>query len=52
MRPVLVLVSEDGWFIALAHSISVDPVTHQVYFPLQDVNGGPVLRIMKPAADQ
>ncbi|NUP08665.1 MAG: YncE family protein [Polyangiaceae bacterium] len=28
-----------------AHTVAVDPVTHRVFFPLQD---GPVLRIMKP----
>lgn len=32
-----------------AHSVSVDPATHFVYFPLQDVNGHPLLRIMRPA---
>jgi DNA-binding beta-propeller fold protein YncE len=29
-----------------AHTVSVDPRTHLVYFPLQDVNGKPALRIM------
>jgi len=29
-----------------AHTLSVDPRTHLVYFPLQDVDGHPVLRIM------
>lgn len=29
-----------------AHTVSVDPRTQLVYFPLQDVNGHPVLRIM------
>jgi DNA-binding beta-propeller fold protein YncE len=33
-----------------AHTISVDPQTHEVYLPLKNVNGRPVLRIMKPAA--
>ena len=32
-----------------AHSVSVDPKTHLVYFPLENVGGKPVLRIMKPA---
>jgi len=32
-----------------AHTVSVDPQTHFVYFPLQDLNGHPVLRIMTPA---
>jgi len=29
-----------------AHTVSADPRTHLVYFPLQDVNGRPRLRIM------
>jgi DNA-binding beta-propeller fold protein YncE len=33
-----------------AHSVSVDPTTHLVYLPLQDVRGRPVLRIMEPSA--
>ena len=32
-----------------AHSVAVDPGTHQVYLPLADVNGRPVLRILKPS---
>jgi DNA-binding beta-propeller fold protein YncE len=31
-----------------AHTVSVDPKTHLVYFPLQDIGGHPILRIMKP----
>lgn len=31
-----------------AHSVSVDPKTHMVYFPLENVGGKPILRIMKP----
>jgi DNA-binding beta-propeller fold protein YncE len=31
-----------------AHTVSVDPKSHLVYFPLENVNGKPVLRIMKP----
>jgi DNA-binding beta-propeller fold protein YncE len=31
-----------------AHTVSVDPQTHLVYFPLQNLNGRPVLRIMTP----
>lgn len=36
-----------------AHSVAVDPRTHLVYFPLQDVGGHPVLRVMsgRPPAD-
>jgi DNA-binding beta-propeller fold protein YncE len=29
-----------------AHTVAVDPRTHLVYFPLQDVDGRPTLRIM------
>lgn len=32
-----------------AHTVAVDPRTHLVYVPLQDVGGRPVLRIMAPA---
>jgi DNA-binding beta-propeller fold protein YncE len=32
-----------------AHTVSVDPRTHLVYFPIQNLKGHPVLRIMTPA---
>jgi DNA-binding beta-propeller fold protein YncE len=32
-----------------AHTVAVDPRTHLVYFPLENVNGHPLLRIMRPA---
>lgn len=32
-----------------AHTVSVDPKTHLVYFPLQNVQGRPLLRIMRPS---
>jgi len=38
----------ESFFANRAHSVSVDPKTHQVFFPLQDVDGQPILRIMKP----
>src|ERR1700677_1235091 len=31
-----------------AHTVSVDPKTHFVYFPLENIDGHPVLRIMQP----
>ena len=34
-----------------AHSVAVDPSTHRVYLPLQDVGGKPVLRILQPALE-
>jgi DNA-binding beta-propeller fold protein YncE len=33
-----------------AHTVSVDPNTHLVYFPLENVQDRPLLRIMQPAA--
>jgi YVTN family beta-propeller protein len=30
-----------------AHTVAVDPLTHLVYFPLENINGAPVLRVMK-----
>ncbi len=32
-----------------AHTVAVDARTHLVYFPLQNVGGHPLLRIMRPA---
>jgi len=34
--------------MAHAHTVSVDPKTHLVYFPLENVGGHPLLRIMRP----
>lgn len=31
-----------------AHTVAVDPQTHFVYFPLQNIDGRPLLRIMRP----
>jgi DNA-binding beta-propeller fold protein YncE len=42
------LVSVGRFSMPHAHTVSVDPETHLVYFPLQDVDGHPVLRIMRP----
>jgi DNA-binding beta-propeller fold protein YncE len=33
-----------------AHSVSVDPATHRVYLPLENVDGKPVLRIIELVA--
>lgn len=43
------LVSEGTVSMPHAHTVSVDPGTHLVYFPLQDIDGHPVLRIMAPS---
>ena len=39
----------EGLFAANAHSVAVDTGTHRVYFPLQNINGKPVLRIAVPS---
>lgn len=31
-----------------AHTVAVDPKTHLVYFPLENIGGHPLLRIMRP----
>lgn len=33
---------------ANAHSVCVNPMTHEVFIPLENVNGKPVLRVMSP----
>jgi DNA-binding beta-propeller fold protein YncE len=35
-----------------AHTISVDPKTHLVYLPLENVDGHPLLRILRPVTSQ
>lgn len=42
------LTLEGKLFMAHAHTVSVDPDTHLVYFPLENLDGHPVLRIMEP----
>ncbi len=39
-----------GFVGANAHSVAVDPATHRVYFPLENVGGHPVLRVMEAVA--
>ena len=48
------LVPEGDVTMPHAHSVAVDPRTHLVYVPLQDVGGHPVLRVMSgtPPADE
>jgi DNA-binding beta-propeller fold protein YncE len=38
------------FFMPHAHTVSVDPKTHFVYFPLENVDGHPLLRIMRPTS--
>ncbi|HEX6749516.1 MAG TPA: YncE family protein [Longimicrobium sp.] len=42
------LVHEGDIRMPHAHTVAVDPATHLVYLPLQNLNGRPVLRIMEP----
>nr|MDQ6943713.1 hypothetical protein [Candidatus Eremiobacteraeota bacterium] len=37
-----------AFLLVNAHVVAVDPATHRVYFPLQDVGGKPVIRVMEP----
>ncbi len=37
-----------GHLADAAHTVAVDQTTHRIYFPLQDVRGRPVLRVMRP----
>ncbi len=32
-----------------AHTVAVDPITHEIYFPLRQVGGRPMLRVMRPS---
>jgi DNA-binding beta-propeller fold protein YncE len=53
---VVTMFREDGrklalvgqWSMPHAHTVGVDPKTHLVYFPLENLSGKPVLRIMEP----
>jgi DNA-binding beta-propeller fold protein YncE len=44
------LVSEGTLSIPHAHTVCVDPKSHLVYFPLENIDGRPLLRIMEPSA--
>ncbi|MGH9819865.1 MAG: YncE family protein [Pyrinomonadaceae bacterium] len=41
-----------GFFASNAHTVAVDGSTHRIYFPLENVGGKPVLRIVLPADKQ
>ncbi len=38
----------EGFIAPHAHTVAVDQTTHLVYLPLENINGKPVLRILKP----
>jgi DNA-binding beta-propeller fold protein YncE len=37
-----------GFVAPGAHSVAVDPASHRVYFPIENLGGRPVLRVMEP----
>lgn len=43
-----ILTLIDSFEMSHAHTVAVDPKTHFVYFPLESIDGHPVLRIMRP----
>jgi DNA-binding beta-propeller fold protein YncE len=45
-----VLASIGEYHAPAAHSVAVDPGSHRVYLPLEDIGGRPVLRILSPAS--
>ena len=44
------LLAVGNFVMPHAHTVCVDPKTHLVYFPLENVKGHPLLRIMAPVA--
>jgi hypothetical protein len=42
-----VIESGESFLAPNAHVVAVDPSTREIYFPLMNVNGKPVLRIMR-----
>jgi hypothetical protein len=40
---------EDAFAGKNGHSVAVDPRDHRLYIPLRDLNGHPVLRVLRPA---
>jgi DNA-binding beta-propeller fold protein YncE len=46
------LTAVGNFHMPYAHTVCADPKTHLVYFPLQSIDGHPVLRIMAPVEAQ
>ena len=42
------LVAVGNFSMPHAHTVCADPKTHLVYFPLENIDGHPMLRIMEP----
>lgn len=45
------LVAVGNFSMPHAHTVCVDPKTHLVYFPLENIDGHPLLRIMEPVSN-
>lgn len=43
-----VIKTGEGFLADNAHVVVIDPATHLVYFPLRNIGGTPMLRIMRP----
>ena len=48
IRPGGVHKAGEAYLAPNAHTVCVDQKTHLIFFPLKDVGGKPVLRVMKP----
>lgn len=48
--PASPVVLGDTFVGAGAHSVAVDPVSHRLYFPIADLNGHSVMRVLAPKA--
>ncbi len=48
VKPPAVQKLAEGFLANGAHTVTVDTNSHRLYFPLNDVNGKPVLRVMEP----
>lgn len=46
-KPLAIRKVWEGFVAKEAHTIALNPQTHQLYLPLEDVGGKPVLRIMQ-----
>ncbi|WP_343226195.1 hypothetical protein [Ralstonia sp. GX3-BWBA] len=42
--------ASEGFVGPNAHSLAIDPATHEIYLPLKDVDRHSVMRVMKPGA--
>jgi hypothetical protein len=43
--------SGESFLARNAHVVALQPITHEIYFPLMNVGGKPVLRIMQAGTE-